>query len=83
MLTSDASNLLNAVFNGVSRLFSIKWPGTTLSIVAIFIGILVTGFVISMIQQFTGFGISIASSSQRGGNNKNIKVSKDRKGDEK
>ena len=82
MFTSGASSFLNTFFDLIYDLFSIHWPGTNLSILGIFLGVMGTYFTISVVQQFTGFGIAIASQSQRGGNNKNIKVSKDRKGDE-
>ena len=82
MFTTDVANFLRMFFGKVYDLFGITWPGTNLSILGIFLGVMGTYFTISLVQQFTGFGISVAS-SQKGGNNKNIKISKDRKGDEK
>ena len=83
MFTSETSNFLTQFFAYVKQLFDITWPGTNLSIFAIFLGTTVTFFVIGFAQNYLGNSFSIATSNHSNGNNRDLKVSKDRKGDEK
>lgn len=67
-------------FNAIWDLFSIKWPGFDFSIGMAFVG-----------ATLAGIGLTIVGSvfelfhppSQKGGNSKKIKVSKERKNDTK
>lgn len=65
--------------------FLIPWPGFEFSIGAVFLAVLVSAGALTAITKMTGVSllISFKGFSGRGGNNSNIKVSKERKGDTK
>lgn len=65
-------------------LASIKVPGFDISFIQLFIGAFCVVISIGFARMFFGLGGSAASFfGQHGGNNKNIKVSEERKGDKK
>ena len=79
---------LSLLFESSWDMFSITWPGFDFPISYVFLGIAFAAVALKVFGQL--FDISLGSSisglfarGQRGGNNRNIKVSKERKGDEK
>lgn len=87
MFTSFASSFLVQLFNSVFQMFQITIPGTTITFWGLALGLFATFVVLSVLKQFTGLGLSTArgpsKQSQRGGNNRNIKVNQNRKNDER
>lgn len=65
--------------------FKIPWPGFNFSIGSVFLAVLVSAGAFTAIAKMTGVSalISLKGFAGRGGNNQNIKVSKERKGDTK
>ena len=65
--------------------FKIPWPGFNFSIGSVFLAVLVSAGAFTAIAKMTGVSalISFKGFSSRGGNNQNIKVSQDRRGDTK
>lgn len=69
-------------FNSYQFLASIKVPGFDLSFIQLLFGLFGAYVSICFLRLFFGLGDSqLRSSSQSGGNNKNIKISKERRGD--
>ncbi len=87
MFTSFASSFLVALFSSVFQLFQLTVPGTTITFWGLALGLFATFVVLSVLKQFTGLGLSTArgpsKQSQRGGNNRSIKVDQSRKRDER
>lgn len=71
-------------FQSIWTLFGINYPGFGFSIGAVCLGALAATLGLRIIGKAVGtsFSISGFASSVRGGNNKNIKVSKERQGDQ-
>lgn len=71
-------------FSSVWSLFGINYPGFGFSIGAVFLGGLAATLGLRIIGKAVGtsFSISGFAHSVRGGNNKKIKVSKERQGDQ-
>lgn len=65
--------------------FLIRWPGFEFSIGAVFLAVLVSAGALAAIAKMTGVSLlfNFKGFTGRGGNNSNIKVSKERKGDMK
>ena len=87
MFTSSASAFLSSWISAVYQLFLITIPGTNITFFGASMSCIVTLGVIAILKQFTGLGLSTARvgsrPSQKGGNNKNIKVQANRKNDER
>lgn len=72
------------LYQSYQFLASIKVPGFNISFIQLFFGVYAVTVSIGFARMFFGLGGDVARAfSQRGGNNKKIKVSKDRKGDSK
>lgn len=65
--------------------FQIPWPGFNFSIGSVFLAVLVSAGALAAFTKMTGVSllVNLRGFTGRGGNNSNIKVSKDRKGDTK
>ena len=65
--------------------FQISWPGFKFTIGQVFLATLTSAGALTMVAKMAGVSITgtIRGFSSKGGNNRNIKVSKDRKGDTK
>ena len=65
--------------------FQIPWPGFNFSIGSVFLAVLVSAGALAAVTKMTGVSLLVSSKGffGRGGNNSNIKVSKERKGDTK
>lgn len=65
--------------------FQIPWPGFDFTIGTVFLAVLVSVGALAAITRMTGVSllVSFKGFSGRGGNNKNIKVSNNRRGDTK
>lgn len=63
--------------------FLIPWPGFNFSIGSVFLAVLVSAGALAAVTKMTGVSllVSFKGFTGRGGNNSNIKVSKERKGD--
>lgn len=73
---------ISLLFDTVWELYQIPFPGLGISIGSVALGALTVVFSLNVLGHVTGMSFSVKSLSQlRGGNNKNIKVSNDRKGD--
>lgn len=63
-------------------LFSMKWPGLPFTFGQAFIAVILSSSALTLYLKLFGFSLPRIRSST-GGNNNNIRVSDDRKGDEK
>lgn len=79
---------ITLLFEGVWALYQIKFPGTEMSIGSIAIGAVVVVISLKLLGVMTGLNFSVSGflksvsgEEVKGGNNKNIKVSKERSGD--
>lgn len=65
--------------------FQIPWPGFKFTIGQVFLASLISVGALTMVTKMTGVSITgtIRGFSSKGGNNRNIKVSNERKGDTK
>lgn len=72
-------------FSKIWAMFSIPWPGFNFSIGSVFLAVLLSSGALTAIMKMTGVSITgtIRGFGSRGGNNRNIKVSDNRKGDTK
>lgn len=71
-------------FDFVWDLFSIQWPGLPFTFGQAFLAAALSSGVLAIVLKLFGFSLPrINSSSFSGGNNRNIRVSEERKGDEK
>jgi len=69
-------------FDAIWQLFSIKWPGFDFSIGVAFAACILVVIGLALVGKVFDLSFS-ASAKQRGGNNKKIKVSKEREKDTK
>lgn len=81
-------SFIELLFNGVWALYQIKFPGTDMTIGSIAIGAVVVvislkllGIITGLNFSVSGFLKSVSGEEVKGGNNKKIKVSKERSGD--
>lgn len=77
---------IGLLFENVWGLYQIPFPGFNFSIGSVVIGSLVVVISLKFLGRVTGMsfnGSGIIKTISKGGNNKNIKVSADRKGDER
>lgn len=76
---------ISMFFEKIWELFQIPYPGFGFSVATVAIGALCAVFCFRLIGYLTGWSFSIGGwiSHVKGGNNKNIKVSKSRAGDTK
>lgn len=65
MFTSDAALALTTLFSFANDVFSVTVPGTNISFRALFLSILITSFIIGMIQHMFGI-FSVASDKVTG-----------------
>lgn len=72
-------------FTKIWELFSIKWPGFNFSIGSVHLAALLSVGALTAIMKMTGVSITgtVRGFGSRGGNNQNIKISSERKGDTK
>lgn len=68
-------------FDAIWQLFSIKWPGFDFSIGIAFAACILVVIALSLVGKV--FDLSFGGAKQKGGNNKRIKVSKERQNDTK
>ena len=76
------ANLVSTIFDGVWGLFSIRWPGFSFTFGQVFLAVMLSGAALNAFCRMagvspTGFWKSV------GGNNRRIKISKERSGDTK
>lgn len=70
------------LFQSYQFLASIKVPGFSISFIQLFFGVFAVVVSIGYARMFFGLGGDVVRAvKQKGGNNKNIKVSNERKGD--
>jgi len=74
----DLLELIGIIFEKTWELFLTPFPGTNFPVAAILIGVVIIILGISLLSNVLGFSFR---ASQRGGNNKKVKVSEDRKND--
>ena len=78
---------INLLFSKIWEMFSITWPGFEFSIGAVFLAVAVSVGALTALMKMIGVsflgGFSLRSATSRGGNNKDIKISKERKHDTK
>lgn len=86
---SGVFDFISMFFSNIWRLFMIEYPGVNIPIGFILIGALVAVLGLSILGHILGFSFSPVSivrsfykhEQRKGGNNKNIKISSERKGD--
>lgn len=73
------------LFSSVWELFSIKWPGFGFSFGAVALGAVAAVFSLKVLGMILGISFSPGGFLDRlhGGNNRKIKINKDRRGDTK
>lgn len=74
----DVFEIIGVFFSKVWELFQIPFPGTSFPIAAILIGVVVISAGLHLLSNVLGFSFR---ASQRGGNNHKVKISEDRKYD--
>ena len=79
------TDLIVMIFSKSWEFFKIPWPGFNFSIGSVFLAVLLSTGALTAIGKMSGVSISgtIKGFNSRGGNNSNIKISNDRKGDTK
>ena len=72
-------------FSKTWEFFKIPWPGFNFSIGSVFLAVLLSVGALTAITKMTGVSITgtVRGFGFRGGNNQNIKISSERKGDAK
>ena len=75
-------NFLAVFFNGIWDLFSIPWPGFEFTVGQAFLAVTLSGAALSMFLRMAGVSVTGTMKSV-GGNNRNIKISKERSKDTK
>lgn len=78
-------DFISLFFSKIWEFFSIKWPGFDFPIWAVFLGVAFSVIALNLIARLFNFSLGSALSgvagSVKGGNNHNIKISKNRKDD--
>lgn len=75
---------LDLLFRFTWSLFSFKWPGLPFSFGQAFLAVVLSSGTLALMLKLFGVSLPhINSSSYSGGNNRKIRVSENRKGDEK
>lgn len=75
-------------FEKIWDLFSIKWPGFDFTFGQVFLAVLLGSAALGIVMKLIGVhvpspGFLVSGATMKGGNNKNIKTSENRKGDKK